>query len=88
MAGLAAMGFGNGVVFQVVSDRFSKQMGLASGVIGAAGGIGGFFLPLCLGGLKDLTGTYATGLWCFALAAGCALVTALMAQRRAALSGR
>jgi MFS transporter, NNP family, nitrate/nitrite transporter len=88
MAGLAAMGFGNGVVFQVVSDRFSKQMGLASGVIGAAGGIGGFFLPLCLGGLKDLTGTYATGLWCFVIAAGCALVTVVMVQRRPALSGR
>ena len=88
MAGLAAMGFGNGVVFQVVSDRFSKQMGLASGVIGAAGGIGGFLLPLSLGGLKDLTGTYATGLWCFVVAAGCAFMTAVAAQRRAALVGR
>jgi NNP family nitrate/nitrite transporter-like MFS transporter len=85
MAGLAAMGFGNGVVFQVVSDRFSKQMGLASGVIGAAGGIGGFLLPLCLGGLKDVTGTYATGLSCFAVAAVCALLTVMAAQRRAAM---
>lgn len=88
MAGLAAMGFGNGVVFQVVSDRFSKQMGLASGVIGAAGGIGGFLLPLSLGGLKDLTGTYATGLWCFVVAAGGAFMTVMAAQRRAALVGR
>jgi len=88
MAGLAAMGFGNGVVFQVVSDRFSKQMGMASGVIGAAGGIGGFLLPLCLGVLKDLTGTYATGLWCFVVAAGCALMTVVAAQRRAARAGR
>ena len=30
---LTTMGFGNGVVFQVVSDRFSKQIGIASGVI-------------------------------------------------------
>lgn len=88
MAALAGMGFGNGVVFQVVADRFSKQMGLASGVIGAAGGIGGFLLPICLGGLKDLTGTYATGLWCFALAAGGALATVVAAQQRAALAGR
>jgi NNP family nitrate/nitrite transporter-like MFS transporter len=88
LAGLAAMGFGNGVVFQVVSDRFSKQMGLASGLIGAAGGIGGFLLPLGLGGLKDLTGTYATGLWCFAVAAVCAWVTVVLAQRRAQLAGR
>jgi NNP family nitrate/nitrite transporter-like MFS transporter len=84
---LAVMGFGNGVVFQVVSDRFSKQMGLASGVIGAAGGIGGFFLPLALGGLKDATGTYATGLWCFAVIAACAGVTTVLAQRRARLAG-
>jgi MFS transporter, NNP family, nitrate/nitrite transporter len=88
LTGLAIMGFGNGVVFQVVSDRFSKQMGLASGVIGAAGGIGGFLFPLGLGGLKDLTGTYATGLWCFALAALCAWMTVVLAQRRARLAGR
>ena len=88
MGGLAAMGFGNGVVFQVVSDRFSKQMGLASGVIGAAGGLGGFFLPLGLGGLKDLTGTYTTGFWCFALAAIGAWTTVELARRRTGLAGR
>jgi NNP family nitrate/nitrite transporter-like MFS transporter len=88
LAGLAAMGFGNGVVFQVVSDRFPKQMGLASGVIGAAGGIGGFLLPLSLGALKDLTGTYAAGLWCFVIAAGCALATVVAVQRRAMRAGR
>jgi NNP family nitrate/nitrite transporter-like MFS transporter len=88
LTGLAVMGFGNGVVFQVVSDRFSKQMGLASGVIGAAGGIGGFFLPLAMGGLKDVTGSYAAGLWCFAMAAVSAGVTAVLAQRWARLAGR
>ena len=88
MTGLAGMGFGNGVVFQVVADRFPKQMGLASGVIGAAGGIGGFLLPVALGGLKDLTGTYATGLWCFALAAVGAWGTVVLVQRRTAWTGR
>jgi NNP family nitrate/nitrite transporter-like MFS transporter len=79
---LTFMGFGNGVVFQVVSDRFPKQIGLASGVIGAAGGLGGFFLPLWLGGLKDLTGTYATGLWLFAaVAAGAAVSTMIIRSR-------
>jgi NNP family nitrate/nitrite transporter-like MFS transporter len=62
-------------------------MGLASGVIGAAGGIGGFFLPLAMGGLKDVTGSYAAGLWCFAMAAVSAGVTAVLAQRRARLAG-
>ena len=87
MGGLAGMGFGNGVVFQVVADRFPKQMGLASGLIGAAGGLGGFLLPLALGGLKDLTDTYATGLWCFALAAAGAWGTVVLAQRRIAWTG-
>ena len=86
LTGLAAMGFGNGVVFQVVSDRFPKQMGLASGVIGAAGGIGGFFLPVGLGGLKDVTGTYATGLWCFALLAMGAWGSVVYVQRRRRLA--
>ena len=82
LGGLAAMGFGNGVVFQVVSERFPKQMGLASGVIGAAGGIGGFLVPVGLGGLKDLTGTYATGFWCFAVLALCAWATVFQRQRQ------
>ena len=86
LTGLATMGFGNGVVFQVVSDRFPKQMGLASGVIGAAGGIGGFFLPVGLGGLKDVTGTYATGLWCFALLAMGAWGSVVFVQRRRRLA--
>lgn len=82
-AALTAMGFGNGVVFQVVSDRFPKQIGLASGVIGAAGGLGGFFLPLWLGGLKDLTGTYAAGFWLFAaVAVGAAASTMIVWSRR------
>ena len=88
MTGLASMGFGNGVVFQVVADRFPKQMGLASGVIGAAGGIGGFLLPVALGGLKDLTGTYATGLWCFTVAAVGAWGAVVLVQRRTAWTGR
>jgi NNP family nitrate/nitrite transporter-like MFS transporter len=72
---IAMMGFGNGVVFQVVSERFPKQIGLASGVIGAAGGFGGFLLPLWLGALKDLSGTFRTGLWLFAAVAIAAAVS-------------
>ncbi len=58
LAAIGTMGFGNGVVFQVVSERFPKQIGMASGLIGAAGGLGGFLLPLWLGGLKDVWGTF------------------------------
>jgi NNP family nitrate/nitrite transporter-like MFS transporter len=64
------MGCGNGVIFRLVSDRFPRQMGLASGVIGAAGALGGFLLPTWLGLLKDLTGTYMSG---FLVLAGASL---------------
>jgi NNP family nitrate/nitrite transporter-like MFS transporter len=67
--GIGAMGLGNGAVFQVVSVKFPKEMGMASGIVGAAGGLGGFLLPFGLGFLKDLTGTFQTGLWLFALGA-------------------
>jgi len=83
MTAITAMGFGNGVVFQVVSDKFPKQIGMASGLIGAAGGIGGFLVPFGLGSLKDLTGTYAAGWWLFALADGCAWVSVHLYNRRA-----
>jgi NNP family nitrate/nitrite transporter-like MFS transporter len=65
VTGVGIMGFGNGVVFRMVSDRFHKQIGTASGIIGAAGGLGGFLLPAWLGYLKDLSGTYQTGLLVF-----------------------
>ncbi len=80
---VAAMGFGNGVVFQVVSDRFQKQIGMASGLIGAAGGIGGFLLPVWLGWLKDVTGTYQTGFLLFAAVSVAAGVSAYLVLRRA-----
>jgi MFS transporter, NNP family, nitrate/nitrite transporter len=67
---LALLGAGNGVVFQLVGLRFARDIGGVTGLVGAAGGLGGFFLPSALGMLKDLTGTYASGL--FAFAAVCA----------------
>lgn len=61
------LGMGNGSVFQLVPLRFPKQVGLATGVVGAAGGLGGFFLPLTLGTLRDITGSYGPGLGIFSL---------------------
>ena len=80
---VGVMGIGNGVILQLASEWFPKQIGLASGVVGAAGGIGGFLLPLWLGTLKEVTGSYRTGLWVFALATGIAWGTVLLAERRA-----
>lgn len=79
---ITVMGFGNGVVFQVVSDRFPKQIGIASGVIGAAGGFGGFLLPLWLGALKDFSGTFRPGLWLFGALSLAAAGSVALALRR------
>ena len=56
------LGMGNGAVFQLVPQRFADRMGLITGIVGAAGGLGGFFLPSVLGAVKDVAGTYAPGL--------------------------
>ncbi len=70
---MTCLGMGNGVIFQVVPQRFRREIGTISGLVGAAGGIGGFLLPSALGLFKDLSGTYATGFGIFA--AVCVLVT-------------
>lgn len=76
-----AMGFGNGVVFQLVAEWFPKDIGLASGVVGAAGGFGGFFLPIIAGTVKGFTGSYELGLWLFAGIGVCAWGTVIVALR-------
>ena len=65
-AGMGLLGMGNGAVFQIVPQRFPDRIGIVTGIVGAAGGLGGFFLPTVLGAAKDLTGGYAAGLWVFA----------------------
>jgi NNP family nitrate/nitrite transporter-like MFS transporter len=70
--GMGLLGMGNGSVFQLVPQRFPKEIGVITGIVGAAGGVGGFFLPNLLGGLKGVTGSYGTGFAVFALTAvGC-----------------
>jgi len=68
----ALLGLGNGGVFKLVPQYFPAQTGTVTGLVGAAGGIGGFFPPIVLGILKDLTGVYTLGfvLLC-AFSAGC-----------------
>jgi NNP family nitrate/nitrite transporter-like MFS transporter len=65
---VGCLGMGNGAVFQLVPQRFASRMGIITGVVGAAGGLGGFFLPSILGAAKDATGTYAIGLTILAVA--------------------
>ncbi|RYL92102.1 NarK/NasA family nitrate transporter [Sporolactobacillus sp. THM7-4] len=73
------LGMGNGAVFQVVPQRFQSEIGTITGIVGAAGGIGGFFVPTVLGILKQVTGTYASGFICFAAAGLIALAVLFLA---------
>ena len=64
---MGMLGMGNGAVFQMVPQRFPGEIEIVTGIVGAAGGLGGFLLPSLLGMLKDATGTYAAGLVCLGL---------------------
>ena len=65
-AAMGMLGMGNGAVFQLVPQRFSKSVGIMTGLVGAAGGLGGFVLPSVLGVVKDRTGQYGSGILLFA----------------------
>jgi MFS transporter, NNP family, nitrate/nitrite transporter len=77
MLGMACLGMGNGAVFQLVPQSFRERIGVATGIVGALGGVGGFALPLLLGAMKQATGSFAFG---FA-ALGVLAVVALVALR-------
>jgi len=55
------LGVGNGVVFKLVAEHFPKDTGTVGGMVGAAGGLGGFFLPIILGTIRDYTDNYSLG---------------------------
>ena len=65
--GMMAMGMGNGAVFQLLPQRFSKEIGTLTGLVGMAGGLGGFYLASSLGLSKQWTGDYRLGFICYAL---------------------
>jgi NNP family nitrate/nitrite transporter-like MFS transporter len=71
--GMGLLGMGNGAVFQLVPQRFPREIGVITGLVGAAGGLGGFCLPILLGNLREATGSFAGGFLIFAVVAlGCA----------------
>lgn len=76
----SALGIANGAVFQLLPQRFGREIGLMTGLVGASGGVGGFYLASSLGFSKGQTGSYFAG---FILFAGlCALATASLALVR------
>jgi NNP family nitrate/nitrite transporter-like MFS transporter len=71
---MLALGMGNGAVFQLVPQRFRKEIGVMTGLVGMAGGIGGFYLASSLGYAKQLTGDYRAGFLLFGALAVFALI--------------
>ena len=75
----SALGIANGSVFQLLPQRFAKEIGVMTGLVGAGGGVGGFYLASSLGFSKGLTGSYFIGFsifaaLCFSAIGGLALV--------------
>lgn len=63
---MAAFGMGDGAIFQLIPMRFGREIGTATGFVGMAGGIGGFYLASSMGLSKQLTGSYGAGFLIFA----------------------
>lgn len=54
-------GLGNGILFKLVPQYFTKQLGTVNGIVAMMGGLGGFFPPLMLSSIHNLTGQYSIG---------------------------
>jgi NNP family nitrate/nitrite transporter-like MFS transporter len=82
IVGMLALGIGNGSVFQLVPQRFQREIGVMTGIVGFAGGIGGFVLASSLGYSRHFTGSYQFGFLLFALLAALALAGLAAIKRR------
>jgi NNP family nitrate/nitrite transporter-like MFS transporter len=80
--GAMALGMGNGSVFQLVPLRFRKEIGVMSGLVGAAGGLGGFVLAKTMGWSKATTGDFAMGFWIFSALALVGLIGMVRVKQR------
>lgn len=69
---MSCLGLGNGSVFQLVPQRFPREIGIATGMVGAIGGLGGFELPIVLGSVQQATGSFSAGFVALALVAALA----------------
>ena len=75
-------GLGNGATFQLVPHRWRGKTGIMTGIIGAAGGIGGFYLPVIMGIAKESTGSYQLGFATFGVLAAVAFILVATLQRQ------
>jgi NNP family nitrate/nitrite transporter-like MFS transporter len=85
----AALGAGSGAVFALVARLVpAERVGSVTGVVGAAGGLGGFFPPLVMGTVYGVTADYTWGYLLLAItAAGAAVCTATLRRARTQLPG-
>ena len=86
-----AWAVGKASVFKYISDEYTHNIGVISGIVGLAGGLGGFLLPIMFGALLDVTGVHSSA---FMLLWGITLVslvwmywTEIVPQRRRAVVG-
>ena len=85
----AALGAGSGAVFALVALLApGNKVGSVTGVVGAAGGLGGFVPPLVMGALYGAFESYALGLAALAVVAAASLAFTVTVVRRSADSGR
>ncbi len=80
--GVLALGMGNGAVFQLVPQRFRREIGIMTGLVGCAGGIGGFLLARVLGLSKVYTGGFTGGFVLFSLLALVSLAGLSLVRKR------
>ena len=79
---MGTLGVGNGAVFQLVPQRFRKEIGVMTGLVGFGGGVGGFYLASSLGYAKKLTGSAGPGFLIFAALALIALIGLTVVKSR------
>jgi NNP family nitrate/nitrite transporter-like MFS transporter len=82
LAVMATLGFGNGAVFQLVPQRFRKEIGIMTGLVGFGGGVGGFYLASSLGLAQQITGSTSSGFLIFAGLAVIALLDLTSVKKR------
>jgi NNP family nitrate/nitrite transporter-like MFS transporter len=77
-----AFGMGNGAVFQLLPQRFGRELGLMTGLVGCGGGLGGFLLANLMGQSRHFSGDYMGGLLIFSGLCLAALIGLSMVKTR------
>ncbi len=77
-----SLGMANGAVFQLLPQRFGKDLGVMTGLVGCGGGVGGFYLATSLGYGKAATGSYSIGFLAFAAMCVLAIIGLALVKTR------